>query len=1351
MKNLNLVFLLFHFLSVLPSLSFCQGFDLNTIHLPEKQIDRGSDFGATVAGNKDFLIIGAPSNNQYGYKSGIAYLYVRSETGWGDAIPIEPDSIQRAASFGYSIDIEDNILVVGAPGYWTTEYPNSLGRVFIFQIEGTTIQQIGVLRASETISYCELGIQVKIENDVIVASAARQHLGNVGQGQVFVFERPVTGWNDMTETAIMEPSNPNSHGSFGISLDLQGNTIVAGAGYSTNTELGNPGAVYVFNKKGENWVSTTEDTCLYSSNVDDIRFGHKIQLEGNTLFTSSDYRFVNRRAQTPHLYVYDLSPSNYCGLLADLSLSDEPKESKHASPSLQDLKFYQDTIFWGLSNIGEDQLGRVMVYTQEDGQWASKTEDRQILFSETNLEKNYFGASLEIINDTLIVGAPRDREGDHAGSVSMFRTSDLSKIETLAESDSSAIFHKLGNQIRVSGNYAAALSSNRRLYLYSFNGQSWDQIMSITAPENYYFRNHVDIYGQDVIVNISSSSDELSFFTFSIPELIENAENFEIIQTENSSSSSCLSLSLTFEAFATSNLSGEVFTFEKTKANWQQTSKITISEEDSYRFGYALQISETNLFIQAPEHLDTSGQRGGVLVYNKNKNGYWSYQSTIIDPDNETKYINLSFGKSMTVFDTILFVSRYSNVRNQNSIYLYNLNDLNDPIHQISDTDSTHFGMELTYLSGHLISSYQDVQNSEYITVLALDDELSLDETIKINYEGSSSAMFGNSISSYSNHLLVAAHQENNSHGESAGAIYFYKKNNNYIKRVYTESPNGQYGPGESVSICIEYAEPVDIAEDSYVLLQLKNGTSKAYYRSGSNSKIIKFSYMPQVGDYTDDLAVNNIHALYGEVKNTDGNLGVSNTLPPKGTTNSLCGSAEIEIAARPPMATFTTSSRFVNAPFSIALSFDKPVSELSMSNFNIENGELQSLNRITDKTYELQISPIVEGIVSFELVENSATDKYGLVNERLVDSIEYDITPPIVNLSYSILEGNYWFEIAIAGNETLDEISKNALILENLSLTSFSNDSIKTVNAIKIDQSLISKVTLGEIKDLAGNNAQPTTLVIDTIEPTVTLSSNSTLINGPIEIDILSSEPVSQMTAENFECANCDISNITNTKALVTPTNTTGPATVHLKGNTIYDNFGNSNNPSNTLHFLIDMVAPNATFFKVPYQDQQTSLFLTFSEEVTPLNENHIHVFGSSNISISSLGNNTYVIVAPLSTEEFRGFNLRKESIFDLAGNQLHSLKNQDTSIEVLSVKEKTNPTYIVKTVSSGLIIKTETPQYKNGQLIVSNTRGQILINKQANFINGEFIDSSILNEKMVLIKIVSEDRIWINKIGLH
>jgi hypothetical protein len=1353
LKNLQLVVLLFfHSLSALPFYSFCQDFDLNTVHLPDKQIDRSSDFGATVAGNKDFLIIGAPSNNQYGYQSGLAYLYVRSETGWGEAIPIEPDSNQRAARFGYSIDIEDNILVVGAPGYSTTEYPNSLGRVFIFQINGTTIQQRGILRASETVSYCELGIQVKIENDVIVASASRQRLGSVGQGQVFVFEKPETGWSDMTENAIMEPSNPYPHGNFGTSLDLQGNTIVAGAGYSTNAELGNPGAVYVFNKKGENWASTTEDTCLYSSNVDDIKFGHKIQLEGNTLITSSDYRFVNRRAQTPHLYVYDLSPSNYCGLLADLSISDEPQESKYATPSLQDLKLYQDTIFWGLSNIGEDQLGRVMVYTQEDGQWTSKTEDWQVLFSESNFKKNHFGASLEIINDTLIVGAPRDRAGDHAGSVSMFKTSDLSKIETLAESDSSSIFHELGNQIKISGNYAVALSSKRRLYLYSFNGVSWDQIMSIKAPESYSFGNQIDIYGLDVVVNISSSSDELSFFTFSIPEIIQNAESFEIIQTENSTSSTCLSLSLTFGSFATGNYSSEVFTFEKTKSNWQQSSKITISEENSYGFGHSLEISETHLFIQAPERLDVSGQRGGVLLYNKNENGDWLYQSTIFDPDDEPKNINWAFGESIVVFDTVLFISRHSSFRDdQNSIYLYNLGAPNEPINQIVDTQHTLIGRDLTYTSRYLISSYQDGLSTEFVTVFQLDNELSLKETTKINYEGSPSAMFGNSISSHGNHLLVAAHQENNSHGERAGAIYFYKKNNNYIKRVFTESSNGQYGPGEGVSICIEYAEPVDIAEDSYVLLQLKNRISKANYSSGSNSKIIKFSYMPQVGDYTDDLAVNNIYALHGEVKNTSGNLGVSNTLPPKGTPNSLCGSAEIEIAARPPMATFTTSSRFVNAPFSIALSFDKDVSEVSMSNFKIKNGELQSLNRTTDKIYDLAISPIEEGTVSFELVGNSVTDKYGLANEQHIDSIEYDITPPQIDLSYTLLEGNYWFRILIAGNEALEDITNNALILENLSLTSFSNDSSKTINVIKVKRNMVGKASIGEIKDLAGNNALPTTLIIDTIKPIITLNSNTTLINGPIEIDIISSEPVSQMIAENFECTNCDISNITDSKALVKPTNPTGTASIYLKENTVHDSLGNLNPPSNTLKFSIDMVAPSATFFEVFNQDHQTSIFLTFSEEVTPLKKEHVHIPESPNFSISSLTNNSYVIVVPLSREDFGGFSIKKDSITDIAGNRLHSIKNQVTSQEVLSVNGNSDQMYMVKKVPSGIVIKTHNPEYQNGLLMVLNTRGQILLNKQVNFMNGEFIDSSILNEKILLIKIVSENRIWINKIGLN
>src|SRR5205823_6587803 len=98
-----------------------------------------------------------------------------------------------------------------------------------------------------------LGASVAISGTTIVAGAFEKTVGkNVGQGAVYVFEKPASGWANATQTAELTASDGAANDILG-SAAISGDTIVAGA---PDHKVGNnagQGAVYVFVKPASGW------------------------------------------------------------------------------------------------------------------------------------------------------------------------------------------------------------------------------------------------------------------------------------------------------------------------------------------------------------------------------------------------------------------------------------------------------------------------------------------------------------------------------------------------------------------------------------------------------------------------------------------------------------------------------------------------------------------------------------------------------------------------------------------------------------------------------------------------------------------------------------------------------------------------------------------------------------------------------------------------------------------------------------------------------------------------------------------------------------------------------------------
>ena len=123
----------------------------------------------------------------------------------------------------------------------------------------TSASRVAKLTAADGGNNDQLGIDVDIQGDTIVAGA--KHGGNSGNyGAVYVFTKPAGGWVDATHSAKLTASLQSSV-SLGSSVAISGDTIVAGApevDFGPNAGYG--GAAFVFMKPAGGWVDVAYDS-----------------------------------------------------------------------------------------------------------------------------------------------------------------------------------------------------------------------------------------------------------------------------------------------------------------------------------------------------------------------------------------------------------------------------------------------------------------------------------------------------------------------------------------------------------------------------------------------------------------------------------------------------------------------------------------------------------------------------------------------------------------------------------------------------------------------------------------------------------------------------------------------------------------------------------------------------------------------------------------------------------------------------------------------------------------------------------------------------------------------------------
>ncbi|HAG16269.1 MAG TPA: hypothetical protein DCG69_07070, partial [Bacteroidales bacterium] len=232
-------------------------------------------FGSSLCVSNNVIIVGSPDNLTYG----AVYVFQKPVSGWTDmteTAKLTASDGENLDNFGFSVSLSNNVLVVGAFG----DDDNGMmsGAAYIFEKpvdEWISATETVKVKPSDGAATNYFGRSVSISGETLV-------IGAVGKKAAYVFEKPSTGWvNLTTETATLTSSDIAIDDSFGETVSISGNTIVVGV-YDDDDLGSNSGSAYVFEKPSSGWVTSTQTAKLTASNgTSNDFFGVSVSVSGN--------------------------------------------------------------------------------------------------------------------------------------------------------------------------------------------------------------------------------------------------------------------------------------------------------------------------------------------------------------------------------------------------------------------------------------------------------------------------------------------------------------------------------------------------------------------------------------------------------------------------------------------------------------------------------------------------------------------------------------------------------------------------------------------------------------------------------------------------------------------------------------------------------------------------------------------------------------------------------------------------------------------------------------------------------------------------------------------------------------
>ena len=218
--------------------------------LPESPTP-GASFGWSVAIDGDRLAVAAWAETEGEELAGAVHIYRQQKGLWQIEARVAPPEPQPVHQFGRDIELEENVLIVGAPGHDNGEV-DDVGAVFVYHQYNFTWNFTGTFVAPDGGEGDALGSQVALSLPWFAAGAYGQDQDGWDAGAVYVW-RLDDYWSLHSRVVASDWALGDW---FGYAPALQGDRLVVGSPHRADPDTGlyRTGAAYLFELENDQWV-----------------------------------------------------------------------------------------------------------------------------------------------------------------------------------------------------------------------------------------------------------------------------------------------------------------------------------------------------------------------------------------------------------------------------------------------------------------------------------------------------------------------------------------------------------------------------------------------------------------------------------------------------------------------------------------------------------------------------------------------------------------------------------------------------------------------------------------------------------------------------------------------------------------------------------------------------------------------------------------------------------------------------------------------------------------------------------------------------------------------------------------
>ena len=189
-------------------------------------------FDMAISGN--YTIVGSPLEDD---NTGAAYVYEKDSSGeWSLFTRIVPSNISRRAYFGLSVDVDGDVMVVGATG----DREGDVGSAFVYRRNETGWVEEATLAPDDS-NLDSFGAVVSVKGDLIAVGDYKYGVYDKGAVFLYQYNSSVNLWNQINDPLM----NDDCDGRFGSEVVLMEDGGLMIGCYAENDDAG---AVYFYEK-----------------------------------------------------------------------------------------------------------------------------------------------------------------------------------------------------------------------------------------------------------------------------------------------------------------------------------------------------------------------------------------------------------------------------------------------------------------------------------------------------------------------------------------------------------------------------------------------------------------------------------------------------------------------------------------------------------------------------------------------------------------------------------------------------------------------------------------------------------------------------------------------------------------------------------------------------------------------------------------------------------------------------------------------------------------------------------------------------------------------------------------------